>query len=270
MRRTNKDVLKMICTLGRVTEHHLTIARSVSVPNSKGANKLKGTDNHIKILVKKGLIEKIPNNIVRKEMARWQYFQATDAGFADAGIKQNREYGFFPIEKENDKEHQHGLMTVLAGIYLAYNSFITVEYPRGNKAGVHKYGFKVDAIVHVDEGPTFNVEFENAKSFNAVSKVFRERDKKIILPKNGKIIWVFNSTRNANKNSVNVRCIDPSAIHDEPNPIMERKTEKFVADLLYENRDLPSHKHRVACLHEFEDFGNGIWRAPGKRETFKI
>jgi len=147
---------------------------------------------------------------------------------------------------------------------------MTVEYPRGDKAGVQKYGFKVDAIVHLDDGPTIDVEFENAKSFPAVVKAARDRDKKIILPKNGKIFWIINSTRNANKNSKNVRHVDPSAIHDVPDPIMEKKTEKFLADFLYEIRDLPSHKHRVACLHEFESFGEGIWRAPSKKETFKL
>ena len=263
-RRTQKNILHQIITLGRATEHHLTPFRSVSVPNSNGANKLRATDLHIKRLLEKGFIEKVPNHMVKRETARWQYYQATDDGYSFMNMEQHRDYGFFSIGK--NPEHQHGLMTCLASLYPAYQGDMEVEHgPRADK-----YGYNVDAVVHPSDHPSLLVEFESSKGFNELVNDIRTRDKKLKIPKDWKILYILNNTRNANKNSRNFNVMEPSRIHDIPDPDMERKTEKFLADLLYELRDLPSYRYRFACFHEFQHFHESVWRAPGKRESFKI
>jgi len=262
MRSPKLKILEHIGDCKRVTHYHLTNKRNINAKEG-GASKLRNITVHITGLEKAGYVRKADQGIIREGRYRTQYYELTRKGSEKVGIQNSCD---FPI-KYPSEEHQYGLQTAVTAVYLTRGERATIEYaPKKTK-----YGYHLDALLHYHDR-SYIVEFERSKGLLELANEIRTRDKLLNFKKlcdGSKILYVINCTKNKNKESLNTKSVNPIYLYDEVNEA-EKRVEQFLNELLNELKDLPSWKYRFACLHEFEQFGEGIWRAPGKKETFKI
>ncbi len=262
MRDTKLGILKHIGTTKRATHYHLTGVRGIS-DRAKGASALRNIAHHVTSLEKMGLIKKTDQGVIREGKYRTQYYELTRKGAEKLGWPHSVD---FPISYPSF-EHQYGLCTAISSILINQDEPVVIEYPT-NKA---KYGYRPDCVMHFPD-KSYIVEFERSKGMDELVKHVRAREKQLIttdLPKNHKFIYVLNITKSKNKNNLFSMAVDPIYIYDEYNQ-NEKREEEFMAEFLKEIKDLPSWRYRVQILPNFEKFGQSIWFAPGKKETFKL
>lgn len=262
-------ILELLSDVSRATIFQTGNKNNVLTPKTKGASTLRGNEKHFKELVELKFIRKVPPIIEKnKGVSRFQYYELTFRGESYVGARNTPK---FPISGPKGYEHQCAVQTSVIAIREALGERISVEY----EPELKKYGRRIDAIITTESGRVLLVEVERSKGIPDLVKDIRNRYKIVDLkqfPKGTKWYYVINCTKSKNnqKKREDYSIIDPKFIYEKDYSHLKIRTVEFLNDLLPEIKDLPSWDFRFACLHEFEDFGKGIWRAPGKKETFKI
>lgn len=258
MKQTKIEILKYFGAVRRATHYHLANMKGLSTPGSKGANRIRNVAYHLKQLTAMKLITPCSQaeSSVYSEKYRHQYFELTTKGAREVGIEDHKLFGIFSTH-DPSYPHQYGLQTAISSIYLNCGfSHFKAYFPADKK----ELGYRPDAIIETNKGK-FIIEHERCKSMNDLVKDIRKRDK-LVTKKGYQFLYIINVDRA--KNSV-----DPTWLYDHESKF-EKGVEQFMKDLLHEIRDLPSYKYRFQVLHNFERFGDGVWLAPGKKETFKL
>lgn len=224
---------------------------------------MRNTAFHFKALIAQKLIKPCRQDIntLYSGMYRTQYFELTEKA-REALEAPNP--ATFSISSPHH-QHQYGLQIVMSSLYKIFeDKSVFIDYKNEDYFS-EDYKYHPDAVMEVD-GKRYIIEFERSRGLNELANEMIKRDKKI---NNATFIYVICATFSKNKSSTNDYTVKPTEIYDRINPL-EKRVESFVTALMPLIKDLPSHKYYIACLHEFDKFNQGIWRKPGKRETFKI
>lgn len=259
MRGTKRKILEYIGTVGMVTHFHTVCFRDLKTPKTTGYNMMRSVARIFLILERDGLIRRIatPLDEIEKRKYRYHYYELTKKAGNLLDIEDYKPKGRFSPDQLF--AHQYGLQTIISSLY--FNSdfpMFKVDYPTDNK----ELGYRPDAIIDTGKCKLI-IEHEKSRSMEEMIKVVLHRDS--LVNRNGyKFVYIFNVNRHKS-------FVDPVAMYIKDSPY-EKSVDQFLKDFLAHPKikALPSWKFRFQTLHNFEKFGDGIFYAPGKKETYKL